>query len=107
MMTTDRLVLLVVEDNPGDARLVKEALSGGTRFDVEYADRLDSGILRLAAGGVDVVVLDLGLPDSHGIDGLRRVLADAGAAPVVVLTGSEDQAVGRLAVAAGAQDFIV
>lgn len=106
-MTADRLLLLLIEDNPGDARLVREALSGSPRFDVEYAGRLDAGISRLADGGVDVVVLDLGLPDSQGIDGLTKVLADAPAVPVVVCTGSEDETAGRSAVAAGAQDFIV
>lgn len=99
-------LLLVIEDNPGDARIVKEALSG-SRFDVEVADRLETGLSRLAGGGVDVVVLDLELPDSRGLDGLTKVLASVPPVPVVVVTGSADETVGRSAVAAGAQDFIV
>jgi signal transduction histidine kinase len=106
-MTTDRLVLLVIEDNPGDARLVTESLSGSRRFEMEYADRLDAGISRLARGGVDVVILDLGLPDSQGLDGLKKVLADTPLVPVVVITGTGDETLGRSAVAVGAQDFIV
>lgn len=85
-MTADRLLLLVIDDNPRDARLVAEALPENTRFDVEFAGRLDAGISRLAGGGVDAVVLDLGLPDAQGLDGLKKVLADAPAVPVVVLT---------------------
>jgi two-component system, sensor histidine kinase and response regulator len=106
-MTTDRLVLLVIEDNPGDARLVTESLSGSGRFDLKYADRLDVGISCLASGGVDVVILDLGLPDSQGLDGLEKVLAGTPLVPVVVITGFGDDTLGLSAVAAGAQDFIV
>lgn len=106
---TDRIRLLVIEDNPGDARLVREALSEVRRptFDVESADRLRRGIDRLQAGDVDVVLLDLGLPDASGLDGLRALRESVPMVPVVVLTISDDETLVWGAVAAGAQDYVV
>lgn len=108
-MTTDAIQVLVIEDNPGDARLVKEALSEvtGTRFGLQFAERLSAGIDRLGEGGVDVVLLDLGLPDATGIDGIVRIQFEVPTVPIVVLTGSDDETVAREAVNAGAQDFVV
>ena len=99
---------MVIEDNPGDARLVKEALSeiGGTRFELRFAERVSTGIERLAESPVDVVLLDLGLPDSAGLDGIARILAEAPTTAIVAITGSDDEALARAAVHAGAQDFI-
>lgn len=108
-MTTDAIQVLVIEDNPGDARLVKEALSEakGTRFDVHIAERLGEAIDRLGEGGIDVILLDLGLPDATGFDGITRIHAEVTTVPIVVLTGSDDEALARGAVKAGAQDFVV
>ncbi len=108
-MTPDAIQVLVIEDNLGDARLVKEALSEvtGTRFVLLFADRLSAGIDRLREGGVDVVLLDLGLPDAKGFAGIAGIQAEVPAVPIVVLTGSDDQAIARGAVNAGAQDFVV
>jgi len=60
--------VLLVEDNPGDARLIQESLADtdGGPFDLEFADRLASAVSRLEDGGIDAVLLDLGLPDSKG-----------------------------------------
>ncbi len=101
--------ILVVEDNPGDARLVEWALAHepGGGFTSEHAGRVAAAIERVAAGGVGAVLLDLGLPDSRGMDGLRRVRAANAEVPVVVLTGSEDPALVRQALLAGAQDYQV
>jgi len=106
---TEATRVLVIEDNPGDARLVKEALSEvkRARFELEFVERLDAGIDRLGEGGIDVVLLDLGLPDATGFDGIARIQTEAPTVPIVVLTGSDDAAVARGAVNAGAQDFVV
>jgi PAS domain S-box-containing protein len=100
------LRLLLVEDNPGDARLVTEALKDVRRLELERAGRLDEGIERLGGRAIDAVLLDLGLPDSQGIDTLRAFLQKAPATPVIVLTGLDDEETGYLAIQEGAQDYL-
>ena len=100
--------ILLIEDNPGDARLVREMLRGpGVRFEVETAERLADGVRRLQGGGIDLALLDLGLPDSQGQETLVRVQAEAPEVPVVVMTGTDDVDLALRAVQAGAQDYLV
>ncbi len=101
--------VLLVEDNPGDRRLLEEMLvqQGGDRFVLECADQLSRTLERLQHQAFDLVLLDLGLPDSQGLDTLRKTLAGANSIPVVVLTGMEDELIGVQAVRAGAQDYLV
>jgi len=101
--------VLLIEDNPGDAGLIRKLLAevGGATFNLEYADRLSTGLERLAAGGTNVVLLDLGLPDSQGLGTLARVRAQAADVPVVVLTAVDDRTFAMKAVQAGAQDYLV
>jgi two-component system NtrC family sensor kinase len=101
--------VLLIEDNPGDARLIRELLSAeeGASFFLEHADRLSTGLTRLAQGNIDVILLDLSLPDSHGLDGLGKILAQTQAVPIVVLSGLKDEAVAIKAVQGGAQDYLV
>jgi two-component system, NarL family, sensor histidine kinase UhpB len=105
----DSVRVLLIEDNPGDARLVEAALSEVVkpRFSLRHADRLSTGLLDLAAERVDVILLDLGLPDSQGMETLEAVRTFARRTPVVVLSGSQDEQVALEAVQASAQDFIV
>lgn len=103
------LRVLLVEDNPGDARLLEEALveAGLPRRNLSWVNSARGAVTRLAEGGIDVALLDLTLPDVAGEATLDLVLRSAGEAPVVVLTGSQD---GRLASAAlhqGAQDYLL
>ena len=102
----ERLRVLLVEDDEGDAFLVRELLSeADAPFDLVVASSLrEAGPL---IHGVECVLLDLGLPDAEGIDGLRRLLAVAGRAAVCVLTGRSDEHLGVVAVAEGAQDYLV
>jgi serine phosphatase RsbU (regulator of sigma subunit) len=102
----ERLRILLVEDDEGDAFLVRELLyEAGAPFDLVVATTLrEAGTLMT---GVECVLLDLGLPDAEGIDGLRRLLAMAGGAAVCVLTGRSDEHLGVAAVAEGAQDYLV
>ena len=96
--------LLLVEDDEGDAILVREHLAdAGLVVDLHWVRTLDEAIDRLH---VDIVLLDLGLPDAMGIAALERLLA-AGAPAVVVLTGLAGTDIGLEAVAAGAQDYLV
>lgn len=100
--------VLLIEDNPGDARLIKEALaeSTATRFQVDVVQTLADGLVRLAEQDVDAALIDLSLPDSVGLETFHRARAGAEAIPIIVLTGLDDDTVAAAAVNAGAQDFI-
>ena len=101
--------LLLVEDNPGDADLISELLSesDAPEFDVECVERLSKALSVLSESTFDLVVADLGLPDSRGLDTLQAILEAVDNVPVVVLTGNADSETARAAVQAGAQDFLV
>jgi two-component system, NarL family, sensor histidine kinase UhpB len=105
----DSIRVLLIEDDPGDARLVEEALSETVKphFTFTHAERLATGLLKLAVEGADAVLLDLGLPDSQGLETLEAVRTFAPRTPIVVLSGSHDEQVALEAVQASAQDFIV
>jgi PAS domain S-box-containing protein len=100
--------VLLVEDNSGDADLFRLALSKAAfgSFEVESVERMSAAVARLPAGRFDVVVLDLSLPDSSGIETLRTMRRAAPVTPIVVLTGNEDERVGHQALNEGAQDYI-
>src|SRR5207302_2405901 len=100
------LRVLLVEDDPGDALLVEELLSE-TDLDVELARAASVAEALPRLGWADCVLLDLALPDSFGLDGLRTVLAADGDVAVIVLTGLSDRSRGALAVATGAQDYLI
>ena len=101
--------ILLVEDNRGDARLIREMLAeaGAARFELTQAGRLDEALKCLDRASVDVVLLDLGLPDSQGLDSFSRLHREAPEAPVLVLTGLDDEELATKAVRAGAQDYLV
>jgi DNA-binding response OmpR family regulator len=101
--------VLLVEDNPADARLVQESLRTPAFPDlaVDVVSRLSEALTRLSGEAYTVVLLDLGLPDSQGLGTAIRLLEAFPQVPVVVLTGLEDERVGVLAVQEGAQDYLV
>jgi len=101
--------LLLVEDNPGDAQLLEAALKEdhANDFQVEKVERLSKGLDHLAQGGIDIVLLDLFLPDSSGLSSLRLVLEAAPLVPVVVLTGLNDKDTAMRSLKEGAQDFLL
>jgi len=102
----ERLRILLVEDDEGDAFLVRELLNEAEApFDLVLAHSLREATTMMR--GIQCVLLDLGLPDAEGIDGLRQLLAVAGTAAVCVLTGRSDEHLGVAAVAQGAQDYLV
>jgi len=108
-MTGRPVSLLLVEDNPGDRRLILEMLAeaGDVTFDLQHAERLQSALKSLGQTGVELILLDLGLPDSQGLDTLRKVHARAPEIPIVVLTGLDDEMVGVQAINEGAQDYLI
>jgi light-regulated signal transduction histidine kinase (bacteriophytochrome) len=105
----ERLHVLIVEDNPADVDLMREALpeTGPIRFQSESVPRLSDGIARIAAGGIDLVMTDLGLPDSQGLATFRKLRQAAPDLAIIVLTGNDDQEMAVAAVREGAQDFLV
>ena len=108
-MEDKHIKVLMIEDNPRDARLIREMLSEvrGALFDLKCADQLSTGLERLAAGGVDVLLLDLILPDSQGLNTFAKAYAQAPEIPIVVLTGLDDETLAVKAVREGAQDYLV
>lgn len=107
MTAPRRLHVLVVEDNPADARLVTELLREATEFIPKAVARLGDALARLACEPCDAVLLDLLLPDARGEAVLRAVLEAAPDVAIVVLTGLGDELeLARRAVASGAEDFI-
>lgn len=101
--------VLVVEDNPGDARLVELFLleEVANPFRVLKAENLAAGLKTLDGEHVDVVLLDLSLPDSFGLATLAHLRAERPMVPVVVLTGTNDEALALEALRQGAQDYLV
>lgn len=101
--------VLLIEDNPGDARLIREMVRDmpDSGIVVEHVNRLALGLERLAEGGIDLVLLDLTLPDSRGFPTLRTLQNRSGRVPVIVLTGLEDEELAVAAVRQGAQDYLV
>jgi signal transduction histidine kinase/HPt (histidine-containing phosphotransfer) domain-containing protein len=108
-MNRQSIHLLLIEDSPDDALLIREFLADSRQaaFDVEQVERLGTGLERLGAGKFDAVLLDLQLPDSRGLDTFRGVQKAAPAVPVIVLSGHEDETTALTAVQEGAQDYLV
>jgi PAS domain S-box-containing protein len=106
--TAKPINVLLIEDDSGDLRLIQEMLSEtkGSSFELEHRGRLSSGLKRLTEGGIDVVLLDIGLPDSQGLETFVNVRDQAPELPIIVLTGFEDAAVANMAVREGAQDYL-
>ncbi len=100
--------LLLIEDDEGDAYLIREMLSE-TAQDVliKQTGRLSAAAEKLAAGGFDIVLADLGLPDSHGLQTVRSLCEKFKNLPLIVLTGLSDEKVGMQALQEGAQDYLV
>jgi PAS domain S-box-containing protein len=108
-MNLEGIRALLVEDNPGDARLFLELVreTGAGYLNLEHVDRLDRALARLGTEDFDVVLLDLSLPDEHGLTTLLRTHAHAPKIPIVILTGLDDEGLAVKAVRAGAQDYLV
>lgn len=107
-MSTD-INVLIIDHNPDDARLLQKLLADSEvgRFAVECIENLQEGLLRLETGGLDVLLLDLSMPESHGINTFLTVRNKNDNIPIVVLTGLDEHTVALEAVKLGAQDYLV
>jgi diguanylate cyclase (GGDEF)-like protein len=103
------LHILLLEDDRGDARLVQEHLRDAmqSQFTCTCVSSVAEAIQKLGLTHFDVVLLDLNLPDSQGLDTFSKVQAKAGTTPILILTGLEGQNLAMQAIKAGAQDYIV
>src|SRR5882724_4977721 len=104
-----RIRVLLIEDNPGDAQLIKVMLAeaDGESFELRHVERLEAGLRELGNGKIDIVLSDLSLPDSYGLDSFLRLHAQAPEIPIIVLSGLNDTNVALSAVHQGAQDYLI
>jgi signal transduction histidine kinase len=108
-MKEKALQVLLVEDNAGDARLLREMFSTERpdSFELTHFLRMSEAVIHLAKGGVDIILLDMGLPDAHGLETVRQAHAVAPSVPLIVLTGLDDEALAGEAMKEGAQDYLI
>ncbi len=100
--------ILLVEDNMGDARLFQELLADAdVKFSIEHVRRVSEAVALLERGGIDVVMCDLSLPDSQGMETFDKLRQVAPEAPVIVMSGLDDEALAVKTVERGAQDYLV
>ena len=109
---TSPLTILLVEDDAASLRLAEALLAQAAReaqsdYKVVVASRLSTGLARLTQGGIDLVLLDLSLPDSQGLSTVLAVRADAPEVPIVVVTGTQDELLAARSLQSGAQDYLI
>ena len=109
MKIHNKIKVLLIEDNPGDTALIREMLDDNEQiqFEVTNTARLDNGLKLLVKDSFDVILLDLSLPDSNGIDTFNVMKYNATNIPIIVLTGLKDDIFAISAVGRGAQDYLV
>src|SRR4030043_1448587 len=108
-MENRKIAVLLIEDSIDDAELIKRKLekSTDTKFQVMLARKLEDGLEQAEKNQPDLILSDLGLPDSHGLDTVTKILLAVPRIPLVVLSGFDDEATAIKAVQSGAQDYLV
>lgn len=101
--------VLLVEDTVAEACLIMDMLasSRAAHYEVRHVQRFGDAMPHLAAGGYDVLLLDLNLPDSRGLEGFKSAYRRAGSLPIIILTNDQDEEVAARAVREGAQDYLI
>jgi len=108
-MTSQKIKILIIEDNSADARLFKEILSefNSSSYILENASRLSEGLKKILNNKFDIVILDLNLPDSFGIESILKVVSANRSIPIIVLTGTDDLELAVKSLNAGAEDYLI
>ena len=108
-MDVDTIEVLLIEDNPGDAYLIRKTLieDQPAQFNLTHVKKLGTGLKKLNEGQFDVVLCDLGLPDSQGFDTFYKVKSKVPDMPLIILSGLNDETIAVKAVHNGAQDYLV
>jgi DNA-binding NtrC family response regulator len=103
------IIILLIEDDRDDALLIQRHLSKAMKvpYDVRHADRISTGLAHLKSGGIDIVLLDFGLPDGQGLSTFETVHNHSPHVPIIVLTGHDDDEIAIASVQKGAQDYLV
>lgn len=106
---SESLTVFIVDDNPGDRTLIRRMLDDYApgRFQVEEAWNLTDALRRLRVGGIDLLLLDLNLPDSRGVATLSKVQTVSPGLPVIVVTGAEDRQVVAASLGSNDQNYFV
>ncbi len=106
---TERIRVLLIEDNPGDAHLIQMMVdeAGNDLFEIQRVEQLSEALARLAHPDIGVVLCDLSLPDSHGLETFAQLHARAPHVPIIVLSGLNDTTMAVQAVHEGAQDYLI
>jgi len=107
MTTRQPIRILMIEDNENDMLMIRDALADRTRYELEWAADLAKGLECLGRARYDVILLDLGLPDSQGVQSIGKINIFFPQIPLVVLTGLDDESEGLDAIRQGAQDYLV
>ncbi len=104
----NKIVILLVEDSPTETTQIKEYLSVKPpfRYDLKEANSLNTALSQLSRYDFDVVLLDIDLPDSSGLDTVRRIITEYSDTAVIVLSNPENEAIARQAVRYGAEDYL-
>ncbi len=106
-MEQEHIKILLIEDNAGDARLIREFLVEERYVNIEWVERLSAGLDHLDREKIDALLLDLSLPDSQGLETFARIRHQNPEVPVLILTGLDDKDLALEAVRKGAQDYLV
>jgi DNA-binding response OmpR family regulator len=108
-MDMEPIKVLLIEDNIGDCELILQMLNKSeiANFELTQTQRLDSGLKLLESGKYDVILLDLGLPDSVGLESFKATLTEHPAIPIIILTGLANEEIGVQSIKYGAQDYLV
>ena len=108
-MNVKPIKLLLIEDNIGDSVIIRKMLeeSENTTFELTHAPRLKNGLKHLETEKFDIILLDLGLPDSEGFESFKITLRKHPVIPIIILTGLEDEEIGIKTIKYGAQDYLV
>ncbi|HSG72524.1 MAG TPA: response regulator, partial [Planctomycetaceae bacterium] len=106
---SDIIRALIIEDNRIEALVTQKWLTSNKEMalEVEWVETLEAGLERIARGGLDVIILDLNLPDSTGLQTFVTLRQRASGIPIIVLTGEYDESVGILAVKQGAEEYLI
>src|SRR3990172_4364577 len=108
-MGKPKIKLLLIEDNPGDTRLIAEYFKQreGAAFELSHADNLKSGLNMVEQEQIEALLLDLSLPDSQGLETFAEINRKAPHLPIIILSGTADEEMALRAVRDGAQDYFV